>query len=197
MKYYPIPFNTEMVKAILEGRKTQTRRIIPLDKNGLYRCNAVRACLDPNDNIVDRQVIEVEGRYGYKRDKLWVRETHGIGRASGLIYYKTHELNLQIKRGNYKALFDKWKPSIHMFRKDSRITLEITDVRVERLVDIRLQDIWAEGIPRKDHRQVLAYRVEEVLEIRREFASLWNTTNKEENWWGKNPWVWVITFKKL
>ncbi len=76
MKEYPIIFNTEMIKAILEGRKTQTRRIMPLTKNGCFTCSAVKADLDPN--TYQKEVIEVEGKYGYKGDRLWVREAFKV-----------------------------------------------------------------------------------------------------------------------
>ena len=184
MKERPIIFNTEMVKAILEGRKTQTRRVIkpqPGYDLGYQDCGngfAIQVGADYPDNKEDERYCP----YGQAGDKLWVREAFvqcistKIHPGPNFVYRADTSKEAQEDYGY------KWKPSIHMPRLASRITLEITDIRVERVQDITLQDKWNEGYP---------------PEIGR-FQDLWDSINEKRGFgWDTNPWVWVIEFKRI
>jgi hypothetical protein len=190
----PILFSTDMVVAIFEGRKTQTRRI-----NGLmHNVNLINSQGDlvnlkydkKNDLLVysyygyrnsRKQIKDMEKcPYGDVGDILWVRETWAKDKES--ILYKA---------GAYNFGFGtiKWKPSIHMRKEYARIFLEITDIRVQRIQEISDKDIIQEGIYfkfKEGHRIILE-----------KFSRLWNSINKKRGYsWESNPYVWAITFKK-
>ena len=132
--------------------------------------------------------------YGRPGDLLWVRETHGIqlklGESpdypKGLVVYRAdlpEDSNFQYEGGG-----SAWRPSIHMPRWASRITLEITGVRVERVQDISEKDAIAEGA---------AFRKDEDGELDA-FNNIWDIINEKRGYsWDNNPWVWVIEFKKV
>lgn len=185
MKERPIIFSTEMVRAILEGRKTQTRRVIKpqahhyvsdlLQPFLFYPCKEGEAFGD-----IDKQI---SSPYGYpwkewkrekENDRLWVRETYCI--IDDKIYYKSDK--------DYSSMM-RWKPSIFMPREASRITLEIINIRVEHVQDIPYEDRVKEGITFKPGLSL------------HEFRKLWNSIHKRENRWEDNPWVWVIEFKRI
>lgn len=202
----PILFNGEMVRAILEGRKTVTRRIIKQDKINAVMNSPVRK---ENPKIPDFNFINCLVDAPYQRgDILYVRETwngdwcdHYIYRADG---------------GNAKTAGysqePKWRPSIHMPKKAARIWLKVTDVRVERLQDISVPDMIKEG--------VRAFGCEPCLELNERckpqtsedgfcgaedqaedmFSDLWDSTTKKfdlaKYGWDANPWVWVIEFER-
>ena len=170
-----------MVRALLDGSKTQTRRVVKPqpDHNG-----GVNACLS-----VDDQAFIDTCPYGVVGDRLWVRETWAeVG---------TNDPGLTVYRADYPECVPShyenvppasevtWKPSIHMHRHRSRITLEITGIRVERLNEISEADVVAEGIASAPAGEygMAAYR------------SLWNTINGPGSW-EANPWVWVIAFRR-
>ncbi|EEO8784796.1 hypothetical protein G6749_004028 [Salmonella enterica] len=207
MKERGMIFNGEMVRAILEGRKTQTRRVL-----GTYQ-DAVKFC--PEWDVNGKQIFIVLGEkdhtgmnpvitaipcpFGQPGDRVWVRETFRVhSRATDvatLVYRasvrnswteQTHRVPVAVC--NKPATPEKWTPSIHMPRWASRITLEITDVRVERLNDIRECDAKAEG-----------GQTECTLigdKYYPGFRSLWKSIYGEESW-AANPWVWVIEFKRV
>jgi hypothetical protein len=170
MKERPILFSGMMVRAILEGRKTQTRRIAK-DKDIL--------------NVVIDETGKVSFKncqYGCVGDRLWVRESWSYGQYpldAEIMYAADWE-----KDGSFPR---KWKPSIHMFRKDSRITLEIVSIKVKRLQNMDAVDAKAEGI-KKD---ILGTSYELI----KDFQSLWDSINGKKATWESNPWVWVIEFK--
>lgn len=175
VKERPILFRGDMVRAILEGRKTQTRR--PVKPQPIYS-EAVRNC-----------------PYGKPGDRLWVRETWNTGRAayalnSGIILEepKPEPWMKVIYRATSHYGDDQppWRPSIHMPRWASRITLEITDVRVERIIDITSADCVVEGYPPTE-------RGEEPAKSR--FAKSWNATYPGS--WDRNDWVWAIEFRRI
>jgi len=146
-----------MARAIHENRKTMTRRVIkpqPLDIHGSAFMKTTKC------------------PYGQPGDRLWVRETFAESR-SGVIYRAAPMFD-DCEEGDVSW---KWKPSIHMPRWASRITLEITAVRVERLQDISEEDAKREGFPDVVH-----------------FYELWTILNGKESW-RANPWVWVVEFK--
>lgn len=170
-------FNAEMVRAILDGRKTQTRLIMknqPCESivggpvsvrnvNGGYQWFA-----DDGDSCVFHCPIGAVG------DRLWVRETFGDC-GERLVYRADTDDGAQCK-------VKRWTPSIHMPRWSSRITLEITGVRVERLNDISAEDAAAEGITGRAKMH--------------DFGVLWSSIYGDESWLA-NPWVWVIEFKRV
>ena len=187
-KEKPILFSTEMVRAILDGRKTQTRRTIKeyipakiewitphdLDNNkfGFYTEN--------EDSIVCK--------YGKIGDRLWVKETYAVYGENSIIPYEY--------KANFKETIDKfwkWKPSIFMPRKASRITLEIINIRVERLNDISEQDAIAEGVTINNLKFI---GLDESKINRIAYKLLWESINGQGSW-EQNPWVWVIEFKRV
>ncbi len=201
MKERPILFRAPMVNAILEGRKTQTRRV--LDWPTLHDS----VCLDfEHDQVIGElgehgEVLDVKMRYR-PGDRLWVRETwrqcirpHPTRRsagAEGILYRADDSFRVQRAPGGYdKGYGGRWKPSIHMPRWASRITLEVTDVRVERLQDISEDDCDAEGVDRSHGGG--EWGEESLIE---DFMSLWNSINGPDAW-EADPWVWVVGFERL
>jgi len=172
----PILFSAEMVRAILSGQKTMTRRVMkpqPAGNNRIPVPGKKRIVM----NVEDVRIAEL-CPFGKIGQQLWVRETWMKCDTGGYEY-----------RADYcKELEDgiKWNPSIFMPRDASRITLEITGVRVERLRDITDEDAIKEGVAHVVGR----YPVED-------FAELWDSINakKPERSWDDNPFVWVIEFK--
>lgn len=183
-----------MVRAILDGRKTMTRRavkprIVPI----------VDECFRVNGKWCNHTFGYELGElcpYGQPGDRLWVRETWremgSIQLSDGTIP-KAEQLNADNRHVVYAAS-EPWegpfRPSIHMPRWASRITLEVADVRVERLQNISEEDAFAEGIERGDPGVEgwgrFCYR------------KLWNSINeKREFGWDVNPWVWVIQFRRI
>jgi hypothetical protein len=124
--------------------------------------------------------------YGIPGDRLWVRETfaQGVEGCPGGISYRADHAD---PKGDGPAHPVKWRPSIFMPRAASRILLEITDVRVQRLQEISTRDIWAEGIAASPD-------VDPVHEWR----DLWDSLNAARGFgWAANPWVWAITFRRV
>ncbi|ECD9440520.1 hypothetical protein DL122_03545 [Salmonella enterica subsp. salamae] len=210
MKERGMIFNAEMVRAILDGRKTQTRRPIKW-KQTRFTEMAERddGSLWPWAEDCERGGdIWFACPYGEIGDRIWVRETFRVhSRATDvatLVYRasvrnswteQTHRVPVAVC--NKPATPEKWTPSIHMPRWASRITLEITDVRVERVQDISQRDAIAEGGP-PDHPS--------FSKISREMGfSDWPRSWFAQTWWGiygreawnTNPWVWVIEFKRV
>jgi len=187
VKERPILFNTEMVRAVLDGRKTQTRRVITAKKNQ----TVLRSFLS---GLLHWEKIMPYCPYGKVGDRLWVRETWATQKGvAGVIY----------KADNPERLIDgPWSPSIFMPRWASRITLEITDVRVERVQDITPEDAKAEGLTPyaiyggRPH----SWTVEDqtFTDPCKAFSRLWDSINAQRGYgWDANPWVWVIEFKPV
>jgi len=191
MNNKPILFSGEMVKAILEGRKTMTRRVMkpqPFEDKSYFGGfgwpHSKNSCV-----AVGAPHIGGYCPYGnWEGDLLWVRETWG--------YYGSIQTPAWVV---YRADGDKsgirWKPSIFMPRELSRITLQIVNVRVERIQDISEQDAEAEGAEKISMEND---RYGEVPQFRTGFEHLWETINFSRGFgWNANPWVWVIEFKPL
>lgn len=186
----PILFKGEMVCAILDRRKTQTRRVIP---------TKLMQCLSPEDE--PEKFIEW-CRYGKPGDSLWVRETAKLrsvnrnrtGYIDGFdIHYAADDRIIDYPgRENHKPYnFQHFSPSIFMPRWASRITLEILKIRVERLQDISNEDAIAEGITG------YSSPYSEVGPSPRDcYGELWAQINGWESW-NANPWVWAITFRQV
>jgi hypothetical protein len=230
----PILFSGPMVRALLAGTKTQTRRIVkPQPGAGLDETHGGRKSFDayePENNetggVLPLGFADYNDRYwrcpyGKPGDRLWVRETFMLESNFGLEdeegYQPPFKDGRPIKRGespdwgkwwtqaHYAASDPKpelckasdddrmagWKPSIHMPRWASRITLEITGVRVERLQEISEDDAEAEGA---------GFEYCEILQCsgsyRGGYANLWERINGDGTW-DSNPWVWVVSFRRL
>ncbi|CZU17199.1 hypothetical protein [Enterobacter hormaechei] len=207
MKERGMIFNVEMVSAILDGRKTQTRRIMKVqpDEDGLAKVI--------NGPWVDTSERIYRCPFGVPGDRIWVRETFQGPLFDFEQMEAYQEDSSKFKKPEfcvYKAdgkpapeFFDAddnlhcgWRPSIHMPRWASRITLEITGVRVERLNSISQEDAQAEGMELTGWRPTYSDPDSggEVWTPYDNFAQLWESIYGEENWQA-NPWVWVIEFK--
>ncbi|ECU3941111.1 TPA: hypothetical protein G8N49_003926 [Salmonella enterica] len=222
MKERGMIFNGEMVCAILDGRKTQTRRIMKVQpepsksrpgdfwfsSKKLESMVHVSDLVPGNSPIADCHLFFQEHccPFGAVGDRIWVRETFtghyldddqiqdikdGRDKASDLCEYRADYPD------GYQAA-DGWTPSIHMPRWASRILLEITDVRVERLNAISQEDAQAEGMELTGWRPTYSDPDSggEVCTPYDNFAQLWSSIYGEESWQG-NPWVWVIEFKRI
>ena len=183
----PILFNTEMVRAILDGRKTVTRRVVkpqpesrptPMKKESCWPgCFAIQGTA---------KVIRPPYQPG---DTLWVRETWAKSMA-GTFMYQADDKAIMVER---------WRPSIHMPREAARLFLRVTGVRVERLKDIDGHGILKEGIDNGKSNPAMGTRWENMQSMA--FAELWNSTLKSADLplygWAANPWVWVIEFERI
>lgn len=230
MRERPILFSGAMVKAILAGTKTQTRRVIkpqPIVTNGWgewgYKMGAPtssspRSCVWNVESWQKEQSTAPIDKYcphGVPGDRLWLRETHFVA-GTGAIFYRAdgHELGPDYS----------WRPSIFMLRQSSRITLEITGVRAERLQEISEADAVAEGVISNDeyhdnagsadlwpcphcdgfqvycaHSLAGAYEAECTYcdtAVKR-YSQLWDSINGKKYPWASNPFCWVLEFKRL
>jgi len=211
IKERPILFSGPMVRAILGGRKTVTRRALkvqPVLKGKFWElggaawsvgCQSIRP--------VTGHSLATCCPYGMPGDRLWVRETFMDLRGTGVEHRQDPASPLQryvygadIKPGSSsdearKDFGLKWKPSIHMPRPACRLLLEVTDVWVERLQDITYEQAVAEGIHR-DHRMWFATDEGGVAHKYPQpaFRDLWISTGGD---WDTNPWVWRIEFKRI
>ena len=221
MREIPILMSTPMVQANLEDRKNQTRRTKGLEciqeipfGTGLHRAPYQKEDMgwfyEVQTKVDDSEVCELKCPYGKPGDRLWVRETWNTLTA----YDEKPDYSvMSIRDFVYKAdgnRIDKWKPSIFMPREACRILLEVTDVRVERLRDISEEDAIAEGIERAGY----GWRSYEIIHKGRHkgeanphslvpnkspitsYMELWEAINGLGSW-DKNPWVWVITFRRI
>lgn len=205
----PILFSTDMVKGIMGGRKTMTRRVVspqpisPDDSfgtiNGFSNGKSAVQC-----NHLQKVIT---CPYGQPGDLLWVRET--FFDCNPFHSFPAFE---DSERYLFKAdddfIFDhKWKPSIHMPKDAARIWLEVTNIRVERLQDISHEDAKNEGVKPigencegatifRNYADPADYVGTGELSTRMSFRSLWDSINSKITW-NDNPWVWVISFKVL
>jgi hypothetical protein len=171
----PILFSAPMVRAILDGRKTQTRRLARVT-HPWFKPGDIRGC-----------------PHGEPGDRLWVRETWGQD-TSGKVWYRA-----SCEEGNTPNYG--WRPSIHLRRRDSRIDLEVTGVRVERLQAISHEDARAEGVMSMSESEVRSMTPKGRTWTRgpavARFECLWDAINGKRSAWASNPWVWVIDFKRV
>lgn len=210
-------FNGEMVRAILDGRKTQTRRIMKIQPSDGFHPTHNGYDLDLNAHWYTPGVVDKNGYlqpakkevfgvadenegytcpFGSVGDRIWVRETWN--KYGGLLTYRADYdwIEDMKKEMACHESYPKWHPSIHMPRWASRITLDITCVRVERLNSISQKDAQAEGMELTGWRPTYSDPDSggEVWTPYDNFAQLWESIYGEESW-KANPWVWVIEFK--
>lgn len=216
-KMKPILFNTDMVRAILKGRKTVTRRVVKYDPKILES-----PFHKANPEVSDIQIISKLCVPPYEiNDVLYVRETWKCWRAHR--YEATADIcfkaggegkTIQFKNGNtdsinrddYDSFVNKWArstcetwhPSIHMPKEAARIFLKVKDVRVERLQDMLTIDFCNEGI---EFYKNNGKTEKAEIAIEYEFANLWDSTIKKDQLevygWDSNPYVWVIEFEQI
>jgi hypothetical protein len=212
MKDRPILFSGAMVRALLDGRKTQTRRAVKVQPPEETREVITFHHPDPREHywafdggsLLDWAYPCPYGEIG---DRLYVRETwqhsnHPFGRyeADCAIFYRADYLDdplgPDLERSK-DGIRREWRPSIHMPRAASRITLEVTGVRVERLQDISEADALAEGV---DPSGPVGYvpAMQKLGAARYQYANLWEGLNAKRGYgWDVNPWVWVIEFRRI
>lgn len=210
MKERPILFSAPMVRALLAGTKTQTRRVAPISDIGLKThdngtvtwgvrfTKPVKGVLSSHSGgpLTELQARNIIGSmfcpYGHPGDRLWVREAFAKidGQTQPWIetdYRATYKHGDRL--GDSLGIKKRWTPSIHMPRAASRITLEVTEVRVERLQDISEGDALAEGVKHSLHLPGGRFANEN-------YAHLWDTINGDGAWTA-NPWVWAVSFKRV
>lgn len=202
-KERPILFTPDMARAILDGRKTQTRRIIKHLPAGVATIWHDGAEWNVENAAGNTWLGRLTCPYGNPGDHLWVRETWAKQLDGKIIYRADHE-NWQL--ADYTTT-GAWRPSIHMPRAASRITLQITDIRAHRLHDITEADAIAEGlhftVPNSgpniyyDNYHTSGWLDPEMLNNPiASYLTLWGKINGPHSW-RQNPWVWAITFKPI
>lgn len=219
MKERGMIFNGEMVRALLDGRKTQTRRIMkpqpgPCPRGGhWWPSNVFKTMLHVEEEMQNGKggwggLVGDACPFGDVGDRIWVRETFcpvddtQYGGEKWVDYRATPRYEARHPAGWDSAPNDaealKWRPSIHMPRWASRILLEITDVRVELLNSISQEDAQAEGLELTGWRPTYSDPDSggEVMTPYDNFAELWSSIYGDESWQA-NPWVWVIKFKRV
>lgn len=195
MKLKPILFSTPMVQAILENRKTQTRRIVKFKTAGAnHTANYERAMISDSGDVF--RFFQEEDWLGWFDEKpkyntgdiLWVRETWQYTDASlndhpGYVY-RASDPDWETLEGW------KWKPSIHMPKEAARLFLKVTNVRCERLQDITVEDIIKEGLTSTltEH--------DACMDLKEQWIELWQSINGKDSW-EQNPFVWVYEFERI
>jgi hypothetical protein len=207
-KERPILFSAPMVRAIIAGKKTQTRRIVK-----------------PQPGFPAWNPFPMPCKYGMTGDTLWVRETFAIESNRGIeleetyappfndgrpivrvnnpdgrywqqCHYRATDPQPSLWYPNKDDPYCKWSPSIFMPRWASRITLQITDVRIECLQDISEEDAKAEGVERGHLKTITGELLLHGGNYVCGFTNLWNEIQGKDAW-AENPWVWVIEFRRL
>jgi hypothetical protein len=196
MTEHPIIFSCQMVRAILDGRKTQTRRLVkpqPLSPEVAPHCENgwwMWRVWTPDSAKHGFPSVRTGDRrcpYGVARDRLWGRETFTTN-GPGKIDYRAD--------GEPACAYRiRWMPAIHMPRWACRLLLDVVSVRVERLQEISGTDARAEGIDEEDYPPPpddQEYR----FDYRAGYAQLWDSLNAKRAPWSSNPWVWVVEFNR-
>jgi hypothetical protein len=201
VKERPIIFSGPMVQAVLEGRKTMTRRVCHPQPCPEFLARGAVAVVPQwplQDGVrwfmADGCSELIKCAYGRPGDRLWVRETfREVGEAKAEELRCAWAYRADGEHGNVL----RWKPAIFMPRWASRLTLGITAVRVERLQDITEQDAIAEGVPRHDSRYLGGDWLRRLAGPILAFADIWDSINDKRCPWSSNPWVWVISFRRI
>lgn len=212
MKERPILFSAPMVRAILDGRKTVTRRtngldVLNLNMPDIYQLLGTGDLMISRDNGDYCAMFEhgednefsmfIKSPYGRTGDRLWVREAWATHACFDAIAPRDLTTRSIAYSADGKINTGKGRPSIHMPRWASRILLEITAVRVERLQDITWDQAIAEGISIDSEG---LFHVEDSRHLaadpRDSFQGLWESINGDDSW-AANPWCWAISFKRV
>ncbi|MEC7121100.1 MAG: hypothetical protein VXW65_14530 [Pseudomonadota bacterium] len=196
MKSRPMIFSAPMVRAILAGQKTQTRRVFKDANKFETDCEPVlygdfwRIYDSWGDGVKD-----LKCPYGVVGDRLWVREGYAVvprtAFARSDVFQKVSEFDRE-KAFVYRACFDRskgdiaWETPLFMPRAASRIELEITNIRVERVQDISEADAIAEGVEQGYGLRHVGF-----------YQDIWDSINGKKHPWSDNPWVWVVEFKRV
>lgn len=185
-----------MVRAIVAGTKTQTRRVVKPQPVEIVDGIPYRNVFEGDGFRSERRIVGKKvhrSPYGQPSDRLWVRETFYCAAPDYSDGYPVH----------YRASTDivtdvsvKWKPSIFMPRWASRITLEVTGVRVDRLQEIREADVIAEGLDSVVQNEI-QMRIGHTLSPQQCYFTLWESINAKRAPWSLNPYVWVVEFKRV
>lgn len=211
MKKRPILFNPEMVRAILEGRKTQTRRLIKMRDGSLCEEYDIPAYDEEAGETRPNYVMDFSKTYpqwkrldcpkGHPGDVLWVREKWNAQNTNDQWWHEVPHEDRPLwnwawtnpVRPAYDAVPPRWLPSIHMPKAACRIMLEIVSVKVERVKEITPEDAQAEGCFSDK-----AIEIAGQWSVVTMFKNLWNSINGTEGKrWEDNPWVWVVEFKVI
>lgn len=203
----PIPFTTDMVRAILEGRKTQTRREIKPQPD----CDRIALGITSR-NSNPRVMAQIGGKYripckyGCPGDRLWVKETYSVlpawqgpgDETPDYVNYVYKAIASEIEAPFINFETPKWKSPRFMPKEAARLFLEITDIRMERLWAITNEDAIKEGVEAWPDGNFKSYHGHpgKYANARDSFLSLWESIKGKESY-ESNPWVWVITFKNL
>lgn len=221
----PILFSGEMVRQILAGNKTQTRRVMKpqptFSWNGARWANPVFYVKKGEGTSLPYAAEKCPNPYGKLGDRLWVRETWSVigwskdyetGWVDEIWEESVPESKDKLSdnqaiafaaddgwNSNYEDRGFNWRPSIHMPRWASRITLEITNIGIERLQDITEEDAKAEGVEVPTALEFLAKHTNSSnFQYRVAFMSLWDKINAKRGFgWSENPFVWTVEFKKI
>lgn len=190
--YKPMLYSTEMVEAILAGRKTQTRRLVNERDTGF-----LEYAFKNKKNIGDWILRNAKFNIG---DIIWVRETFWFNEREQKLHYKAdYESSMM--------LFSGWKPSIHMPKQAARIFLKVLSVKIERLQDISEKNALSEGVEKFNHgyggspqgvwfKDYLYGSGFDQETAKKSFMSLWKSINGKDSW-NANPFVWVYEFEKI
>lgn len=222
MKEHPIFFSGPMIRAILDGRKIQTRRVVKLPhQNPLGQWEPIEVGGLNGGRLANGETLPLQASiwhtrtgdsllcpFGIPGDRLWVRETTFDVERNGYVgpvFVESPEGEQALAWGwgepddpDYIEPYElRRRPAIHMSRAMARIRLEVTDVRVERLQDIKEADARAEGVT-IDERDMNGYCAGEYSPCIRAFYELWDSLNAARGHsWDANPWVWVLEFRRV
>lgn len=213
-KERPILFNDAMVRAILSGAKTQTRRPMRINHVGIKAFHrwdgrqhkrAMMRCTNEDPLRPGSSVFCEDNRIGVPGDRLWVRECHHVGtshapddyphiffRADGTAHQHDGRSMDDTPDSSAFRYDGPWTPSIHMPRWASRLTLRVTDVRVERVQEITEKDAVAEGTGIARVQNARSPSRGPLIDA---FANTWDAAYPDS--WSANPWVWVISFEVI
>lgn len=211
VKERPILFSGPMVRALLDGRKTQTRRIVkPRRGSSLFALEDDGTPVWADSYIMDPGNAEWRMRdnpYGVPGDRLWVKETHAIVPRTAYAMSEGVQQTLRPDDNHDAAVYfadwerskpGRWRASIHMPRWASRLTLELTEVRVERLLDCSDADAQAEGLQWVTPGMWSVDRTLPIIgdDARQVYFELWDHINGDGAA-EANPWVWAVSFRVL
>lgn len=207
VKERPIIFGSPMIRALLDDKKTQTRRIVkpqPIKQHHIGYLSRGAGVWKAGYYVLTHYASTVSGPlacpYGQPGDRLWVRETHALRldvnvksdpeKAKQYCLYRADEAGNPADEMNWHDYGGKWRSPIFMPREVSRITLEVVSVRVERLQEISEADARTEG--------VCESHLDDGVSARPSFGRGWDSINARRGFgWNKNPWVFVVEFRRV